>query len=260
MIELYHNDMSTCSQKVRFALEEKELEWTDRYMNLRARDQQKTEYLKLNPNAVVPTLVEDGTVIIESTVINEYLDDQYPEPPLRPGPPKDRARMRLWTKQLDEGVHAATGVLSTGIAFRFQKLALPHEELEALIENVPDPVKRARTREDIMKGVETRHFADAVRRFDRLLGDIETALKDSPWLAGREFSLADIAYAPYMVRLEHLQLEFLWERRSHVAEWFAQLQSRPGFAKAITEWLNASYLPLMQEKGWEVRERIKKML
>ncbi len=260
MIELYHNDMSTCSQKVRFALAEKELNWTGHHLNLRAREHQRPEYVNLNPNAVVPTLVDNGKIIIESTVINEYLADAYPEHPLRPADPHACVRMRLWTKQLDEGIHTATGALSTGIAFRYQKLALPAEELDALINNVPDPAKRERTREDIIKGVDSRYFVDAVRRFDKLLGDFETALADNPWLAGNEFSLADIAYAPYMVRLEHLQLQILWEKRPHVATWFAHLKKLTGFKLAITEWLNSSYLTLMEEKGKEVQPKLRALL
>ncbi len=260
MLELYHNDMSTCSQKVRFALAEKELQWTGHHLSLRARDQQKPEYVKLNPNAVVPTLVDNGKVVIESTIINEYLDDAYPEHPLRPADPQACARMRLWTKQLDEGVHTATSVLSNGIAFRHQKLALPRDELEALINNVPDPAKRERIREDIMKGVDSRHFAGAVKRFDKLLEDFETALANGPWLAGIEFSLADIAYAPYMVRLEHLQLGMLWDKRPHVAAWSARLKEQRGFKSAITDWPNPSYLTLMEEKGTEVQTKIKAFL
>ncbi len=84
MLELYHNDMSTCAQKVRFALAEKGEKWQSHHLDLRARDHQRPEYLRLNPNAVVPTLVDDGTVIIESTVINEYIDDAFPGPALRP--------------------------------------------------------------------------------------------------------------------------------------------------------------------------------
>ncbi len=239
---------------------EKELNWTGHHLNLRAREHQRPEYVNLNPNAVVPTLVDNGKVIIESTVINEYLADAYPEHPLRPADPYACVRMRLWTKQLDEGIHAATGTLSTGIAFRYQKLALPAEELDALINNVPDPAKRERTREDIIKGVDSRYFVDAVRRFDKLLGDFETALADNPWLAGNEFSLADIAYAPYMVRLEHLQLQILWEKRPHVATWFAHLKKRTGFKVAIIEWLNSSYLTLMEEKGKEVQPKLRALL
>ena len=260
MIELYHNDMSTCSQKVRLTLEEKELTWTGHHLNLRDRDQQKPDYINLNPNAVVPTLVDNGKVIIESTVINEFLDDAYPDHPLRPADPHAQVRMRLWTKQLDEGVHAATGVLSTGIAFRYQKLALPPDELEALINNVPDSVKRVRTREDIMKGVDSRYFVDAVKRFDKLLADFETELADGPWLAGSDFSLADIAYIPYMIRLEHLQLQILWDSRPRVASWYAHLRERSSFRAAITEWLNQAYLPLMEEKGKEAQPKIKTIL
>jgi glutathione S-transferase len=95
LIELYHNDMSVCAQKVRFALAEKKLAWEGRHLNLRAGDQQKPEYLKLNPKAVVPTLVDSGMVIIESTVINEYLDDAYPEPRLKPADAGGRAHAAL---------------------------------------------------------------------------------------------------------------------------------------------------------------------
>ena len=95
MLELFHNDMSTCSRKVRLALTEKGLDWTDHHRNLSAADQQKLDYLPLNSNGVVPTIRDYGTVVIESTVINEYLDDAYPAPLLRPEDASARSRMRL---------------------------------------------------------------------------------------------------------------------------------------------------------------------
>ena len=257
MIELYHNDMSVCAQKVRFALAEKKLTWEGHHLNLRVGDQQKPEYLKLNPNAVVPTLVDNGTVIIESTVINEYLDDAYPEQPLRPLNAAGRARMRLWTKQLDEGVHAATSVVSSAIAFRYQKLAQGMAALQEFHKKMPDPVKREKSWENITKGVESRFFAEAVKRFDKLLSDIEATLADSPWLAGNEFSLADVGYAPYITRLDHLQLQFLWDKRPHIPDWYDRLRECRGYTEALEKWFNANYLPLMKEKGLEVRDRVK---
>ena len=256
MIELYHNDMSVCAQKVRFALAEKELKWEGHHLNLRAGDQQRPEYLKLNPNAVVPTLVDDGAVIIESTVINEYLDDAYPEHRLRPADSRACARMRLWTEQLDEGVHAATSVLSTAIAFRHQKLAMGMEELEKFHKQMPDANKRERSWDTITKGVDSIYFAGAVKRFDRLLADMEAALSQGPWLAGKEFSLGDIGYAPYMTRLDHLQLQFLWDKRPHVPAWFERVKERRGYKEGIGKWLNPSYLSLMKEKGAEVQSRV----
>ncbi|MPZ78472.1 MAG: glutathione S-transferase family protein [Deltaproteobacteria bacterium] len=257
MIELYHNDMSVCAQKVRLALAEKKLAWHGHHLNLRAGDQQKPEYLKLNPNAVVPTLVDNGSVIIESTVICEYLEDTYPEPRLRPADAAERARMRLWTKQLDEGVHAATSVVSSAIAFRHQKLAQGMEALEAFHKKMPDPVKRERSWENITQGVKSRFFVDAVKRFDHLLGDMETSLSNGPWLAGKEFSLADIGYAPYITRLDHLQMQFLWDDRPRIAGWYDRLRERGSYAQALEKWFNAAYLPLMKEKGAEVQSRVK---
>jgi glutathione S-transferase len=260
MIELYHNDMSVCAQKVRFVLGEKALKWESHHLNLRAGDQQKPDYIKLNPNAVVPTLVDDGNVIIESTVINEYLDDAYPEPSLRPIDAGARARVRLWTKQLDESVHAATRTISNAIAFRHQKLALGTEALTALHEKIPDPKKRAESWENITKGVDSLYVADAARRFDRLLADMEAALSEAPWLAGETFSLADIGYAPYILRLQDLQLQFLWDKRPHIPAWFDQVGKRPGYKAAFDEWPNESYAALMREKGAEAQPRIKAIL
>lgn len=261
MIELYHNDMSTCSQKVRLALAEKGLEWEGHHLNLREGDQQQPAYLKLNPNGVVPTLVDDGTVVIESTVINEFIDDAYPNPPLRPQSAQSRARMRLWTKQLDEGLHAATGVLSTCIAFRHQHFANKSEtEIHDYLDRIPDAAKRDRQRENIFKGVESSYLTAALIRFDRLLADMEDTLGNGPWLAGNAFSLADIAYTPYATRLDHLQLAPMWAKRPSVANWYARITDRPSYQIAISDWINPAYMPLMDEKGREAWPRIAEIL
>ena len=105
MITLYHNEMSTCSQKVRLCLAEKNLAWTSRHLDLRSGEQQQDWYVKLNPRAVVPTLVDGDNIVPESNVIQEYLEEAYPTVALMPASPMGRARVRLWTKQLDEGIH-----------------------------------------------------------------------------------------------------------------------------------------------------------
>ena len=256
MIELYHHGSSVCAAKVRFALGEKALPWQGHYLDILKGDQFAPDYLKLNPKAVVPTLVHDGRVIVESTVINEYLDDAYPEPRLKPTDAAGRARMRLWTKQLDEGVHAATSVVSSAIAFRYQKLAAGMEALEEFHKKMPDPVKREKSWENITKGVESRFFAEAVKRFDRLLADMETTLSDTPWLAGKEFSLADIGYAPYVTRLDHLQLQFLWAKRPHIPIWYDRVRERRSYTEGLEKWFNSAYLPLMKEKGAEAQAKV----
>jgi len=252
--------MSVCAQKVRMTLAEKQLPWESHHLDLRAGDQQKPEYIKLNPNAVVPTLVDNGAVIIESTVICEYLDDAYPEPALRPKDLAARARMRLWTKQLDESIHAATSTLSNGIAFRHQKLAWGMAKLEEFHSKMPNPTRREQSWENITKGVKSRYLVGATNRFERLLSDMEDALANDGWLAGNEYSLADISYAPYISRLDHLQLQFLWGHRPHIANWYDRLRERRSYCDAFDGWPNQSYYALMKEKGLETRDDVKAIL
>ena len=261
MLELYHNDMSTCAQKVRLTLAEKGLEWTGHHMNLRRGDTRTPEYMKLNPEGVVPTLIDGGTVICQSTVIIEYLDDAYPTPPVRPTDAKDRARMRLWTKQLDEGLHAATATISNAVAFRYQTMeGRSEEEAIAHINRIPDAEKRERIMEITFKGIESSYFAPAIRRWDHVFSEMETTLAESGWLAGGEYSLADIAYTPYFLRFEHLQFHGMFDRRPKLTALYERVRARPNYATAIGDWINEKYLPLMAEKGAEIWPRVKKII
>ena len=117
MIELYHHGSSVCAAKVRFALGEKGLGWQGHYLDILRGDQFAPRYLRLNPKAVVPTLVHDGCVV-ESTVINEYIDDVFPDSPLKPSAPEARAAMRMWTKAVDEDLHPACAEVTFSSASR----------------------------------------------------------------------------------------------------------------------------------------------
>ncbi|MDE0796621.1 MAG: glutathione S-transferase family protein [Alphaproteobacteria bacterium] len=163
-LALYHNSMSSCSQKVRLSLAEKGLDWEGRHLDLRAGDTQTVDYLKLNRRGVVPTLDHEGMIVCESNVILEYLEDAFPDHSLRPSDAFGKAEMRLWTMRLDEGHHdLATASLSMGVAFRHQFLERGEEECIKLIDAVPDPVKRERRRDLIFKGLDAPVFREAVR-------------------------------------------------------------------------------------------------
>jgi glutathione S-transferase len=249
MLALYHNDMSLCAQKVRMCLAEKGLAWESRHLTLRSGEHQQPWYLKLNRRAVVPTLVDGDKVIPESNVILEYLDEAYPQPALMPADPYARAKVRLWTKQLDEDVHdASAAVMSFGIAFRQQYLDRG-EAGKKMLEEIPNLFKRERRRDVIEKGTGSQHFVIAVRRMVLLLDEMEEALAAHAWLAGDRYSLADVAFAPYLARLEHLNVAGLFDERRQVADWYRRCKARPSFHDAITKWENPDYLKLMQARG-----------
>ncbi len=261
MLELYHNDTSTCAQKVRTTLAEKGLEWKSHHLDLRKGDQQTPEYLKLNPRGVVPTLVDRGRAVRESNVIMEYLDDEFPQVPLRPTDSFAKAQMRLWLQRLAEGHHdIATATLSMGIAFRFQYLEKGEAACKALIDKIPDPVRRERRRDVIMNGVEAKEFKVAVGMWERLLTDMEESLSRGPWLTGETYSLADAAYTPYLTRLDHLSALGFLDKRPKTANWYERLRARPSYAVAFTKWENADYIGLMRSKGKDAWPRIREII
>lgn len=238
---LYHHNSSVCAAKVRIALAEKGLDWDSRLMALDG-DQFDPAYLALNPAAVVPTLVHDGDPIIESNVILEYLDDAFPEPALRPANPFERARMRLWMGQLDHGepgIHRAISVLTYAIAYRHGLIAeaggTDPDRLRDVIGRRMNARSRAWLEGVIVDGLAAPSFAVALARMDRLCADFDRWFATSPWLAGRAPSLADIAYTPYVVRLDMLGLSSLWQSRRHLAAWVDRLRARPSTSEA-TDW------------------------
>jgi len=262
MLEVYHEHTSVCAAKVRFALEEKGLPWRGHLLDLSLGESHTQEYLNLNPLGVVPTLVHDGTVIIESTIINEYIEDTFSDTPLRPADSAERARMRLWTKQLDDSIHSAVGVVTFCIAYRYQRLNKPREEIEKLLAAYVDVAKRDRHRDILSHGIDAACFEPALRRFQKLLVDIESALDEKPWLAGGTFSLADIGFAPYIVRLDLLQLAHMWDDLPNFSDWYARLGERPAFRKGVVDWNDAApdSVSLMEHYGRECHPRIQAIL
>jgi glutathione S-transferase len=260
MLTLYHNDMSACAQKVRLCLAEKGLPWESRHVDLRGGEHQQVWYVKLNRRAVVPTLVHDDRVIQESNVINEYLDEQFPAPPLMPADAFGRAQVRLWTKQLDEDVHdSCIAILSFGIAFRHQYIERG-EEGRKLLEQVPNIFKRERRRDVIERGAESMHFRVAVARMEQLLDEMQEALSRHDWLAGNEYTIADAAFTPAIARLEHLNILGMTDSRPKVVDWYRRIKARPSFQQGIGKWENPNYIRLMKARGAEYWPQVQKIM
>lgn len=258
MLKLYHNDMSTCSQKVRFLLAEKGVEWEGVELDLRGGDQQRPDFLKINPKGLVPALDHDGNIVVESNIIIEYLNDVYPEPPLLPADPAGRAKARWWMKKLDDGMHLEVAVLSFAIAFRHQliKTCGSDEALEKHFAGIIDPYIQEVQRQVVPQGVDSPRFVQAVQQYEKLLSEMNEALASHQWLVGDSLSLADIAYSPYVTRLDHLCLQGMWDDKPHVADWYSRLVQTKGYREGVTNWFSDKYLPLMNKAGLEAWPRV----
>ena len=232
MLELYHSINSVCAQKVRIALKEKGQEAQDHIMTLRG-DQFDPAYLRLNPNGVVPTLIHDGEPIIESSLILYYIDEVFPQPPLMPTEPRQRYRVRMFNKLIDEYVHNSCMILTFATAFRPAFLKMAPEAWQAEISKTPIKRRAEYKRSVIEHGLDSEFVVEALAHHKKLLSWMADALKSGTYLAGRDFSNAECAVIPYLLRLELLKLSHMWEQYPAIADWWTRMRARPSVKTAI---------------------------
>ena len=185
MITLYDADRCPYCARVRIVLAEKGLEYETVVIDL---DDRPAWIYEKNPTGRVPVLEEDTFVLAESAVIDEYLDERYPDPPLLPSDPAERGLARV-------------------LIFRFDDLSKPYYALR--------------------RGEE-----GARERFDAQLARLDALLESQPFLTGREFGLADVAYLPWILRARD-RLDVELELFPTLADWVARLSERPSIAAEI---------------------------
>lgn len=231
-IILFNAAYSTCSQKVRLCLAEKGLAFEERRLNLASKEHLTPEYLAMNPNGVVPTLVHDGAVITESSVILDYLDEVFPEPRLSPGDAVGRAHMRAFIHYLDEVPTAAVRVPSFNRVFRArfdgldeQAFVSTHVEARTIRRQFYRRMGPGGFRRDDVEAA-LEQLGQAAARLDRALGA-------GPWLAGDRPTLADLVALPLFDRLEDLELDSLWADLPRVGDWLARMRARPSYGRAF---------------------------
>jgi glutathione S-transferase len=226
---LYNAPQSTCSQRVRFVLNAKAQPFAEHKLDLLAGDQLKPEYLKLNPNGVVPTLDHDGNIVIDSNVITEYLDEVVHARSFTPEDPVRRARMRALMHFIDEMPAAAVRVPTFNLAFlpRFAKMS--EEEFTAFAESKPlrKEFMLAMGRTGFPRKEMDAAMARLRRSYERMDAEIENS--GGPWLLGKDISLADVAVMPALVRMADLGREGDWADLPRVVKWFELIREQEAF-------------------------------
>ena len=246
MLVLYNAAHSTCSQKVRICLAEKSLAFEDIRLDLgKGKDHLKPEYLEINPNGVVPTLVDDGAVIMDSSVICEYLDERYPAVRLTPDDLVERAKMRAWMRYLEEVPTAAVRVPSFNMGFLPRFEGLDRQQFEAEQSDIR-PVRKQFYRRMGPSGFKKEDVEASIEQLTNTCARMDKALDKGPWLLGQQYSLADIIVAPLIDRMADLGFASIWDPQfPHVADWYARMQARPAFQQTFYPGARMSeFLPL----------------
>ena len=228
---LYHNPISTCSQKVRLALAEKRLSFESHVIHFERQEHLSEWYLRLNPNGVVPTLVHDERPIIDSSVICEYLDEVFPDPALAPANAFERAQMRAWMRYIDEVPTVAVRVPT------FANIIAPMRFAKTTDQDFSKHADRLPLRKQFYQRMTQKGFGKdeieyALFQIRQTCERIETALNENggPWIMGRQFTLIEPQVTPLIDRMEDLGYGELWSSLPKMSDWFERVKQRPSYA------------------------------
>ena len=257
MLKLFSSHNSICTQKVFITLEIKGQPFETQNINLFANEQFSPEYLKINPKGVVPSLEHDGEYVIESSLICEYLEDVFPAPTLAPKDPAARARMRLWSKLVDEQLFEATRELSFSAMFRERMRNMTEEQREGRFRNTGDPMKRARLMSTYAEGVESPYVLQGIGAFEMAFAKMEKELGKHKWLISGEMTLADINMMPFAARLDFLDLLHVWiADRPKVKDWWRRVQTLPAFISQVAAKTTPEDAANMKKYGGAIAGRV----
>jgi len=232
-LELYHGGPGANSLKVLLTLAEKRIDYVSHRLNLVAFEQHAPEFVKINPRGQVPVLIHDGKSITESTVICEYLDAVFPEIPLRPKDEYWRAQMRIWTKFVDEYFCWCVSTLGwEALGKRFVR-DMPEAEFEAYVARVPLHEQQVKWR-NARKGFGEAVLEEERRKIRFSIDKLEHDLSERRWLAGDDYSLADICTYPMALAVPRLLPEAMNDAVTPRAmAWLRAVGARPGTQQAF---------------------------
>lgn len=233
-LHLYHSGISNCSMRVRMVLEEKGIPWESHHLNILVKEHITPEYFGINPNGLVPTLVYDGVVIIESDDIIDYIDDAFPNPPLKPEGAHDREQMYYW---LRKAVQIHVKAVKTYIYYKRVGKNMAHDAEE------DEKYRSLQTNPELLnfhrKSTTTGFTDEDVSKAEGILDDcfrtLDSQLSKNAWIAGEDFSLADVAWIPLHFTLDKLA-GFSFEPYANLGDWADRIGQRDSFQKAVLDW------------------------
>ena len=238
-LHLLHHQVSSCSQKVRVLLREKGLSWTSHPVDLARQEHVSAWYLGINPRGVVPVLVEDGVVHIESNDILEHLDG-LPSPsgaaPFFPRDDAERARVKENLAH-EDSLHVDLRNLTMGFLMPKRLVQKSPETLRRYEEEGRENPKRAKEvawwRDYAAHGISQQTAQASVDAHRAVFEQLDGRLAESEWLIGDRISILEVAWFITTRRLS--AAGYPLERHPRLAAWHARLMQRPAFAEETAD-------------------------
>ena len=239
-LHLLHFASSACSQKVRIFLNLKGIDWTPHPVNLATQKNYEPWFLGINPRGLVPVLVHDGSVYIESNDILAYLEETFREPCLIP--PSQAGEVSSLLREEDD-LHLSLRSLTMRfvvprlLAAKRPASLAAYEEDPGTVGGVPDDHKEVELRfwkDFARQGVTDAEVRAAVVRFRNVYQRFDATLSERAYLLGDSPGVLDIAWFIYTHRLARAGYPF-GEQHPHVERWYRDLLSREAFSKEVGE-------------------------
>jgi glutathione S-transferase len=234
MLKYYHAEPLANSLKSMIPLFEKDLPFESIYVDLHKFEQHSEWFTAINPEGQVPVLDHDGVIITHTTVINEYLEDVFPDVPLRPRDAEGAARMRYWNKFVDDHVMNHVSMHGWHRMIRVITQGIESGEFEKLMERIPLPDQRKKWM-TARSGFSEADLANATSKIEYAIDKIEAQFAKTEWLAGDEYSLADINFYSHcgaMVERMFPDLAIA-TRCPRLIDWRDRVTARPAVEKAL---------------------------
>jgi len=233
MLTLYSFGPGANSLKPMLALYEKGLEFTPRFLDPTVFEHHQEWFKQINPRGQVPALEHDGQIITESTVICEYLEDAFPDAPkLRPTDPAQIAEMRVWTKWVDEYFCWCVSTIGWERMIGPMARALDEDAFEEQIKRIPIPEQQVKWR-NARNGFPKEVLEEEMRKIRVSIARLEARLSESPWLAGPDYTLADICNFAIANGMQNGFAEIVNATDTpHLIDWIQRINARPA-AKAM---------------------------
>jgi GSH-dependent disulfide-bond oxidoreductase len=228
MLTLYHWEPNANSGKPMLTLAEKGVEYRSHYLDLLRFDQHQPDYLKINPDGTIPALVHGDRVLIESTPMMEYIDEEFPGPPLRPKDPHSLWRMRWWMRYFDSYFAPSLSMIGWSIFVGPAVRQRDPAELRAAIDRIPLESRRIAWRKAMFNEFGAEELEESRRRAWFVIDVLEKHLSEHAWIAGETYSLGDIngfncAYALPLSQPERCNDQ----RTPRIMEWLRKIYERP---------------------------------
>jgi len=231
-LHLYHGGISNCSMRVRMTLCEKGLDWTSHHLDLKKKENISDDYFGINPKGLVPTLIDNGIVHVESNDIIDYLDTTYPEPSLRTT--DNEAELLEWLR-LATSIHVPAVkpyVYATMIQKKVQKTAEEEKKYQALQTN--KELKDFHSKHAGGKAFGDDDVASAKEILEECFSKLDYALEGRSWIMGEQFTLADISWIPLHFVL--IGCGYPFEKYKNITRWAKAFEDKQCYQEGIIQW------------------------